>query len=112
MPTLKYDESAPEKIAEDIERRLVHTDSLMTAVLDFSGGPKAKPDPFHSHPHEQTCYIAKGRVLFLMEGEDPIELSEGDLFYVPSGKPHAIQLLSEHARLVDSFSPIRQDFLS
>jgi len=111
MPTLKYSQSNPEKIADGIERRLVHTESLMTAVLDFSGGPKAEPDPFHSHPHEQSCYIAAGKVLFLMEGEEPVELSEGDMFYVPSGKSHAIQLLSEKARLVDSFSPIREDFL-
>nr|WKN36389.1 cupin domain-containing protein [Tunicatimonas sp. TK19036] len=111
MPTLSYKHTTPEKVGEGIERRLVHTDTLMTAVLDFSGGPKAEPDPFHSHPHEQTCYIAEGKVLFLMEGEEPVELSAGDLFYVPSGKSHAIQLLSERARLVDSFTPIREDFL-
>lgn len=111
MPTLSYQDTIPEKINEGLERRLVHTESLMTAVLDFSGGPKSEPDPFHSHPHEQTCYIAKGKVLFLMEGEAPVELSEGDLFYVPSGKSHAIQLLSTEARLVDSFTPIRKDFL-
>ena len=111
MPILKYQHSKPEIIGEGIQRRLVHTDSLMTAILDFSGGPKEQPDPFHSHPHEQTCYIAEGKVLFLMEDEEPTELSEGDLFYVPSGKSHAIQLLSERARLVDSFTPIREDFL-
>lgn len=111
MPVLKYHQSEPENVNQDIQRRLVHTDTLMTAVLDISGGPKSEPDPFHSHPHEQSCYIASGKVLFLMEGEEPVELSEGDLFYVPSGKPHAIQLLSETARLVDSFSPIREDFL-
>lgn len=111
MPVLKYQQTEPEQVSEGIQRRLVHTDSLMTAVLDLSGGPRAEPDPFHSHPHEQSCYIASGKVLFLMEGEEPVELSEGDIFYVPSGKAHAIQLLSETARLVDSFSPIREDFL-
>jgi quercetin dioxygenase-like cupin family protein len=111
MPVLKYTQTKPEKVSDGIERRLVHTDSLMTAVLDLSGGPKSEPDPFHSHPHEQSCYIASGKVLFLMQGEDAVELSEGDMFYVPSGKPHSIQLLSEKARLVDSFSPIREDFL-
>ncbi|MEM8967333.1 MAG: cupin domain-containing protein [Bacteroidota bacterium] len=111
MPVLKYQETEPEQVNEEIQRRLVHTNSLMTAVLDLSGGPKAEPDPYHSHPHEQTCYLAEGKILFLMEGKEPVELQAGDLFYVPSGKPHAIQLLSETARLVDSFSPIREDFL-
>jgi hypothetical protein len=30
---------------------------------------------------------------------------------VPSDKPHSIQLLTKHVRLVDCFTPIRQDFL-
>jgi len=30
---------------------------------------------------------------------------------VPSGRPHAIQLLSARARLVDSFIPLREDLL-
>ncbi|MEM9833450.1 MAG: cupin domain-containing protein [Bacteroidota bacterium] len=111
MPVLKYRETKPEQVNEDVQRRLVHTNSLMTAVLDLSGGPKVEPDPYHSHPHEQTCYLAEGKILFLMEGEEPVELQAGDLFYVPPNQPHAIQLLSETARLVDSFSPIREDFL-
>ena len=35
----------------------------------------------------------------------------GDVFLVPSGKPHSIQQLTEHVRLVDCFTPIREDFL-
>jgi hypothetical protein len=38
-------------------------------------------------------------------------LKAGDMFEVPSGKLHTIKLLTEKARLVDSFSPIREDFL-
>jgi hypothetical protein len=33
------------------------------------------------------------------------------MFAVPSGKKHAIQLLSPTARLIDSFNPVREDFL-
>jgi len=39
-------------------------------------------------------------------------LKAGDVFCVPSGKQHTIKLLSEKARLVDSFNPIREDFIS
>jgi hypothetical protein len=38
-------------------------------------------------------------------------LGAGDLFAVPGGVPHSIQLLSATARLVDTFNPIREDFL-
>jgi quercetin dioxygenase-like cupin family protein len=93
-------------------RRIVQTSQLMTVVLDIDNGPWDTPDPFHSHPHEQITYIAEGELLFLTEGEETRKLVAGDLFAVPSGIPHAIQLLSQRARLIDTFHPIREDFLT
>ena len=100
-----------EIVREGFTRRIIRTGQLMTVVLDITGGPWAEPDPHHSHPHEQTCYIAAGEVLFLAEGSAPERLSVGDCFAVPPNIPHSIQLLSETARLVDTFHPIREDFL-
>lgn len=111
MHILKFDESTFTQVGETIQRRFIHTDNLMTVIVDFSGGPMAEPDPYHSHPHEQTCYIAEGEILFFEEGETPVRLKQGDLFAVASGKKHAIQLLTPTARLIDNFTPIRQDFL-
>jgi len=108
---LKYEEAKVQRPAPGIERRLVHLEKLLTAVLDFTNGPQSSPDPMHSHEHEQTSYIASGEVLFFIEDEEPVHLKSGDLFYVPSGKLHCIQLLTPTARLVDSFSPVREDFL-
>jgi quercetin dioxygenase-like cupin family protein len=100
-----------DSVREGFTRRIIRTSDLMTVVLDITGGPWAEPDPHHSHPHEQTCYIASGEVLFLAEGSAPERLSAGDCFAVPPNVPHSIQLLSETARLVDTFNPIREDFL-
>lgn len=111
MRILKFDETEPAKVAQTIKRRLIHTENLMTVIVDFEGGPMSEPDPFHSHPHEQTSYVAEGEVLFLEEGETPVHLKAGDMFAVASGKKHAIQLLTPTARLIDSFTPIREDFL-
>ncbi|HOZ85749.1 MAG TPA: cupin domain-containing protein [Niabella sp.] len=111
MPVLKYDESDCKMIRKGLTRKLVHLENLMTAVLDFTDGPWTEPEPPHAHIHEQTCYLASGEILFLCEEEEPIILKTGDLFYVASGKKHSIQLLSKEARLVDSFSPIREDFI-
>jgi mannose-6-phosphate isomerase-like protein (cupin superfamily) len=101
-----------EKVQEGLERKTIRTGRLMTVVIDFTGGPWERADPYHSHPHEQTSYIASGDVIFLAEGEEPRRLSAGDLFAVPPNKPHSIQLLSVSARLVDSFHPVREDFLA
>ena len=110
MTTLKYGEIPAEKIREGAERRLGHTDNLMIVVVDFYDGPKEQPDPPHSHPHEQASYVAAGEILFVMDGQQT-QLGPGDMFLVPSGRPHSIQQLTEHARLVDCFTPIRQDFI-
>lgn len=112
MSVSKYSEAKVTKVSSTVERRLIHTSNLLTAIVDFYGGPAAVPDPYHCHPHEQTSYIAEGEVLFLIENETPVHLKTGDLFAVPSGKMHTIQLLTPTARLIDSFNPVREDFLA
>lgn len=111
MPAVKRNSVAKETIADRRERYLAHTDNLMVVVIDFADGPAAQPDPPHSHPHEQVTYVAEGELLFFINDE-PTRLEAGDLITVPSDAPHTIQLLTATARLVDSFSPVREDFLT
>jgi quercetin dioxygenase-like cupin family protein len=106
-----YSESEGERFREGFERRIVSGSLLMTVLLDVENGPWASPDPYHSHPHEQTTFVAEGEILFLVEGDEPRHLRAGDLIAVPSGRPHAMQLLSPRARLVDNFHPVREDLL-
>jgi quercetin dioxygenase-like cupin family protein len=103
--------STPGQAVKDgVTRRIVRTRDLMAAIIDFSGGPWAEPDPFHSHPHEQITFVASGDIVFLAEGSKPQRLGAGDVFAVPSQVCHSIQLLSAEARLVDTFTPIREEF--
>jgi quercetin dioxygenase-like cupin family protein len=110
MAVLRYEEMRAEQLREGVERRLGHTEKLMMVVIDFDDGPKEEPDPPHAHPHEQVSYVAEGQILFLLDGQAE-RLGPGDMFLVPSGVPHSIQQLTEHVRLVDCFTPIREDFL-
>jgi quercetin dioxygenase-like cupin family protein len=110
MATVKRSELTPEVIAPGRTRYLAYTERLMMVVIDFQDGPASVPDPPHSHPHEQVSYVVSGEINFFLNNERT-RLGPGDLFTVPPNVPHSIQLLSEHVRLVDTFSPIRQDFL-
>ena len=110
MPFLHYSQAVPVKIREGAERRLISGDQLMMVIFDFNDGPQSEPDPPHAHPHEQTSYVVEGEINFFLEDQCE-HLKAGDLILIPSGMPHAIQLLTEHVRLVDSFSPVREDFL-
>lgn len=111
MNIVRYNETEPIRVSDTVTRRFLYTPNLMTVIVEFTGGPAAEPDPFHTHPHEQTSYVAEGEVLFLMEGETPAHLVPGDMVAIPAGRPHAIRLLTPTARLIDSFTPIREDFL-
>jgi quercetin dioxygenase-like cupin family protein len=112
MPVLKALDAHTAIVKNGVRRRLIHTDNLMLAVIDFDNGPWHEPDPSHSHIHEQVTYVAEGEIIFFCEDEEEKHLLAGDMFCVPSGKQHTIQLLSASAKLIDSFTPIRQDFLT
>jgi len=111
MGCVKHAEITPIAIGEKRTRYLAQTPQLMMAVIDFNDGPTPAPDSPHFHPHEQVSYVAAGEILFFLDGV-PTRLSPGDMYTVPSGVPHAVQLLTAHVRLVDCFHPPREDFLS
>ncbi len=110
MGTLKQADAPRTPIAEGRTRYMAHTANLMMVVFDFTDGPAAEPDPPHSHPHEQVTYVAEGEVNFFLDGE-PTRLGPGDLVTVPPDVPHTIQLLTKNVRLVDTFTPLREDFM-
>jgi len=110
MGIVKASEATVAPIGAGRTRYLAHTDHVMAVVVDFNDGPASIPDPPHSHPHEQVSYVAEGEIMLVM-GEERTRLSAGDLFTVPANAPHAVQTLSPHVRLIDAFSPIREDFL-
>jgi quercetin dioxygenase-like cupin family protein len=116
MAVQRYAEMKPDLIREGTdgtigaERRLGYTDNLMMTTIDFYNGPQDEPDPPHAHSHEQISYVVDGEIFFFLEKECE-RLGPGDMFFVPPDKPHSIQLLTKHVRLVDCFFPIRQDFL-
>jgi quercetin dioxygenase-like cupin family protein len=105
-----YEELPVEKVSAGVERRLASTNNLMIVIIDIDDGPKNEPDPPHLHPHEQVSYVAEGELIFFMDDQQKC-LHPGDVFVVPSGKPHTIQPLTRHVRLIDCFTPIREDFL-
>jgi quercetin dioxygenase-like cupin family protein len=111
MAVLKFDEVPAVKVKEGLERKIIHTDELMTVIIDFSNGPWEKPEPPHSHPHQQTSYVAEGEIIFYCEGEPDQHLKTGDMYAIPSGLKHTVKLLTKKVRLIDSFYPVREDFL-
>jgi quercetin dioxygenase-like cupin family protein len=111
MTVLKFKESSYEEVKEGVNRKIINTPSLMSVLIDFSNGPWEQAEPYHSHPQEQISYVVSGEIVFYCEGEKEEVLHAGDMFAVPSGKKHTIKLLTTEVRLIDSFTPVREDFL-
>ena len=64
----------------------------------------------HSHPHVQCSYVEEGRFEVTV-GDETRELAKGASFIVPPNVTHGVVAL-ERGRLVDVFTPRRDDFLS
>lgn len=107
---MKNQSNIHEKVTDTFERSICYLENLMVVICDFTGGPAKQPDPPHFHPHEQITYVAEGEVFFFLDKEK-MHLKKGDTIAIPSGIPHCIQTLSKHVRLIDTFSPVRKDFL-
>ena len=66
--------------------------------------------PAHQHPQEQIVYIVSGRMKLIVEGAAH-EMKAGDSFYLASNIPHGVETMEE-TRVVDTFSPPRDEYLA
>lgn len=90
-----------------VRRKILgYDDHLMMVCVDFE---KDAIGSLHSHKHRQVTYVAKGVFEVEIAGEKEI-LKEGDSFFVPSDATHGVRAL-EAGRLIDVFTPSRNDFL-
>ncbi len=99
------------EVGPGVRRKLIHTGKLMMVIVEFSGGPASYPDPFHDHPHEQVSYVAEGEIILLIQGVGEKKLKKREMFAIPSGVPHAVQTLTPLVRIIDCFTPLREEFL-
>ncbi len=90
-----------------VRRRILgHVAEMMMVEVAFEQGAVGPP---HSHPHAQASYVAEGRFEVVIEGATQV-LTVGQSFVVAPGLRHGV-LAIEAGRLIDAFSPRRDDFL-
>ncbi len=95
-------------MADGVRRRtLVHGPHMMQMEVELQRGSRL---PEHRHPHEQIAHVVEGRLRFIVAGEAQ-ELGAGESLYLGGNVPHAVDVL-ETARVLDTFSPPREDLLA
>ncbi|RJR30526.1 MAG: cupin domain-containing protein [Desulfobacteraceae bacterium] len=65
--------------------------------------------PRHSHMHEQTGYLVKGRIRIII-GSDQADLGPGGSWSIPGNVEHGAEALEDSVAL-EVFSPLREDYL-
>lgn len=65
--------------------------------------------PLHKHPHEQMGLVLSGKLKHIIANESRL-LKEGDAYLVPSGVEHGAENLESETRVLDIFSPPRDDY--
>jgi len=100
-------ETGWEQINEGMRRQMLgYDDRIMMVKIDFCiGGIGA----VHSHVHHQCSYVVSGIFEFTINGETKI-VKAGDALYMEPDIPHGVKCL-EAGILIDTFSPVRTDFL-
>jgi quercetin dioxygenase-like cupin family protein len=87
-------------------RVVLETPELMLVEFTFEKGGVGE---LHSHPHVQTSYVVEGAFEVTIDGVTET-IAAGGGYIVPSGLVHGVRAI-EAGRLIDAFTPRRDDFL-
>lgn len=97
-----------EKLGGGVSRKFLGYDNqIMMVQVKFETGALGAP---HQHFHTQATYCVSGKFEFEIDGIKQI-VSAGDGVYIQPNLVHSAVCLEE-GMLIDTFSPVREDFLS
>ena len=96
-----------EILDESCKRKIMaYNDDLMIVKVHFKKGGIGA---IHQHIHSQGSYVESGVFEVVIDDEKKI-LQQGDVFFIPPSIDHSAIALEEGI-LVDSFNPMRSDFI-
>ena len=95
------------QINDDMRRHILgYDDQLMLVKLEFKTGAIGY---VHRHIHSQSSYVVSGVFEFQI-GEEKKIVKSGDGLYMEPNVLHGVKCI-EGGILIDTFSPVREDFL-
>jgi len=92
-------------LVKGITGRYFHTDSTTIGFVDIEKGAIL---PAHSHFHEQTTQVTKGKLEMTINGVTHV-LEPGTILSIPSNVVHSARALT-HCKVTDIFCPVREDY--
>ncbi|NYT10935.1 MAG: cupin domain-containing protein [Methanomassiliicoccales archaeon] len=101
-----YKEAEEAEPVAGVKRKMLSCGERVQIIEFFL--PKGAAFPLHTHPHEQTGYIASGK-LHVRIGNEEADLGPGDGYFVPSNMEHGTMAI-ENCVNIDVFSPPRDEY--
>ena len=97
-----------EVLGGGVSRKFLGYDNqIMMVSVKFDEGALGAP---HQHFHTQATYVVSGKFEFEIDGVKQI-VEAGDGVYIEPNLLHSAVCLEE-GQLIDTFSPVREDFLT
>ncbi len=94
------------ELAPGLTARIFVGDQAMLSVVTIE--PNAEGQ-VHSHPQEQWGVLLEGDAVRIQDGEE-IAVKAGDFWRTPGGVPHGLRAGPQGARVLDIFSPPRDEY--
>jgi len=106
MPLVNWSQVERVTFSPLIALQVIHAEMLTIArVFLIKGAVVAE----HSHPNEQFTTLEKGRLQFIIEGQE-YELAPGQSMLIPPDEPHVVRALEDSVAM-DLFVPVREDWI-
>lgn len=93
------------EIVPGVLARTFWGEKLMLSLVDLEANAQI---PIHSHPHEQCSVVMEGELEFNLGGETRL-VKPGDIVVIPGGVEHTVKVGAKPAKVLDVFSPVRED---
>lgn len=106
MPFLREQDFICKELCPGVSIRAASGERM--TVCFFSLSPHAELKE-HKHPHEQLGIVLEGAFEITIGTEKKI-VKTGDTYIVPPNVPHRVVVGDAPARVVDVFSPPREDY--
>jgi quercetin dioxygenase-like cupin family protein len=105
MPFVNLATTKTRQVFPGVAGRYAHEARLTVGEIDLAAGAVVAP---HEHPHDQLSYVIAGEVEFTIESETQV-MHPGMVALIPGGTLHGCRALTA-CRLVDVFTPMREDY--
>jgi quercetin dioxygenase-like cupin family protein len=93
-------------LAPGLTARIFAGEQSMLSIVSFAPNSAGT---LHNHPEEQWGVMLEGSGIRIQGGE-AIPVKKGDFWRTPGNVPHTIRAGAEGARVLDIFSPPREEY--